>query len=57
MLHVIRFIFEKIGEFIGFLFTIDMGFMSVGTFFCCLSFGVPTVLLVFNFLKNKLGGD
>ena len=55
MLHVIRFMFEQIGKIIDLFFKIDMGFMSVGTFFCCIFFGVPTILLVFNFLKSKFG--
>ena len=54
MLHVIKFIFEQMGNFISFLFTIDMGFMSVGTFLCCVTFGVPAVTLVFNLIKGKV---
>lgn len=52
MITVLQFIFKCIGQFVSMLFTIDLGFMSLGMFLCCSTIGVPVVFSVFNFLKG-----
>lgn len=52
MLSVLQFIFKCFGQFVSMLFEVDLGFMSLGMFLACTSFGVPTVIFVFNFLKG-----
>ena len=52
MLEVLKFLFSCIAQIISLLFSIDLGFMSLGMFLCCATFGIPTIIAVFNFLKG-----
>lgn len=55
MLEVIKFILEKVVEFLKMLFTIDVGSnMSLGLMMCIVFIFLPLVLLVVNFLKTVL---
>lgn len=53
MLHIFRLIFECMANVIKMLFKIDMGFMSVGMFLSIIGFGIPAMLLFYNFLKSR----
>lgn len=55
MLEVIKFILEKVIEFLKMLFSIDVGNnMSLGLFMCIIFIFLPLVLVVVNFLKTVL---
>lgn len=57
MLEVFKFFFQCCADVFNLLFSIDLGFMSLGMFLCVLSFGAPAVMSIINFIKNLAGGD
>lgn len=56
MLDVFKFIFKCIAQMISMLFTIDLGFMSLGMLMCVVFIFLPLFLSFINFLKY-LGDD
>lgn len=56
MLEVLTFLFKEIANFIAMLFSINLGFMSLGMFFSVAFIGVPAIIMIFRFLMYK-GGD
>lgn len=55
MLQVLKFILERVVEFLKMLFTIDVGDnISLGLMMCILFIFLPLVLVVVNFLKTVL---
>ena len=55
MLQVLKFILERVVEFLKMLFTIDVGDnISLGLMMCILFIFLPLVLVVVNFLKTAL---
>lgn len=57
MLEVLRLILKTIADFIAMLFTIDLGFASLGSLLCIIAFFFPLVLFVINFLKIRMRDD
>lgn len=57
MLDVLLFIFKTIAKFINMLFTIDLGFTSLGVFMCVITFVFPIILAIINMFKFKMKGD
>lgn len=57
MLEVIRFILKCIADTINMLFTIDLGFTSLGGLLCIIAFFLPLVVAIVNILKFKMRGD
>lgn len=57
MLDVIRFILRFVADFISMLFTIDLGFTSLGVLLCIIVFFFPLVLFIINLVKYKVRGD
>lgn len=57
MLDVLSFIFKIIAKFISMLFTIDLGFTSLGVFICIITFVFPIILAIINIFKFKMKGD
>lgn len=57
MFDVIKFIFQIIAKFINMLFTINIGFTSLGTFMCIIVFVFPIILFIINMFKAKMRGD
>lgn len=55
MLDCFKLIFKIIGNLLGMLFKIDLGFTSLGMFMSVLFIFFPTALLVINFLKYMKG--
>lgn len=54
MFEVLRFIFHCIVKFIKMLFTIDLGFTSLGVLMCIVYIFLPIVLRIVNFLKDTM---
>ena len=54
MYEVLKFIIKCIVQFCAMLFTIDIGFTSLGTFMCIIFIFLPIVLAFVNFLKGAL---
>lgn len=57
MLEVLRFILKSIADFISMLFTIDLGFTSLGVLLCIIAFFFPLVLFFVNYLKLRMRDD
>ena len=57
MLDVIKFIFQIIAMFINMLFSINIGFTSLGTFMCIIVFVLPLIIYIINMFKAKIRGD
>lgn len=56
MLEVFKFIFRCIAQFISMLFSVDLGFMSLGMLMCIVFIILPLFLSIINFLKY-IGDD
>lgn len=54
MLDVFKFIFNCVLEFISMLFTIDVGFTSLGALMCIVYIFLPVVLIIINFIKMQV---
>lgn len=54
MLEVIKFILKLVVDFVAMLFTIDVGFTSLGMVMCICFIFFPVVLAFVNFLKGSL---
>lgn len=54
MLEVLKFILSCTAKFIAMLFTIDVGFTSLGVVMCVIFIFLPIVLAIVNFLKGGL---
>lgn len=57
MLDVLKFIFRCIAQIITMLFSVDLGFTSLGTLMCIIFIFFPILLLFINMLKVKMKGD
>lgn len=57
MLEIIRFILKCIADTINMLFTIDLGFTTLGGLLCIIAFFLPLVATIINLLKFKMRGD
>ena len=54
MLEVLKFIINCIVQLCAMLFTIDIGFTSLGTFMCIVFIFLPLFLVFVNFLKGSV---
>lgn len=56
MFEVFEFIFSSVGSIIKFLFTIDLGFISLGGLMCCLFIIFPILIRMVNVFKDSAAG-
>lgn len=54
MLDTLKFFFKYTLDFISMLFTIDVGFTSLGVLMCIVYIFLPVILAIVNFLKSQV---
>ena len=57
MLDVLKFIFKCITDILSILFSVYLGFMSLGTFMCVIFIFLPIAATLIGLLKYKMKGD